>query len=257
MTDPARIHLVIPCFRESGRIGHFLPDLCREMQLCGGVQILVVEDGSQAEEARRMQGIVEALRSQFSCLLPVLVLSKNLGKGGAVYAGWYQHQGAEWLAFVDADGSCAASEVARLVAMTRAESKLSKPMPAFFASRIKMLGRRVDRLMKRHLLGRVYATLVSELLQVPVYDSQCGLKMVPRAAFEKVRDRLVVKDFAFDVELMVSLLDTGCEISEVPIHWHETPGGKVNLLKDSWRMARDVWRIRQRRGIWRGRCGGN
>jgi hypothetical protein len=141
--------------------------------------------------------------------------------------------------------------------MTRAESKLSKPMPAFFASRIKMLGRRVDRLLKRHLLGRVYATLVSELLQVPVYDSQCGLKMVPRAAFEKVRDRLVVKDFAFDVELMVSLLDTGCEISEVPIHWHETPGGKVNLLKDSWRMARDVWRIRQRRGIWRGRCGGN
>lgn len=116
-----------------------------------------------------------------------------------------------------------------------------------------MLGRHVDRLLKRHLLGRVYATLVSELLQVPVYDSQCGLKMVPRAAFEKVADRLVVKDFAFDVELMVALLDTDCEISEVPIDWHETPGGKVNLLKDSWRMAGDVWRIRQRRGIWRGR----
>jgi hypothetical protein len=111
--------------------------------------------------------------------------------------------------------------------------------------------------MKRHLLGRVYATLVSELLQVPVYDSQCGLKLVPRAAFEKVRDRLVVKDFAFDVELMVSLLDTGCEIREVPINWHETPGGKVNLLKDSWRMARDVWRIRQQRGIGRGKGGGN
>ena len=257
MTDSARIHLVIPCFRESGRIGRFLPDLCREMQHCGGVQILVVEDGSQAEEARRMQGIVEALMLQFSCLLPLLVLPENLGKGGAVYAGWRQHQDDDWLAFVDADGSCAASEVARLVAMTRSEPAASGEKSALFASRIKMLGRRVDRLLKRHLLGRVYATLVSELLQVPVYDSQCGLKLVPRAAFEKVADLLGVKNFAFDVELMVALLDTGCEISEVPIDWHETPGGKVNLLKDSWRMAGDVWRIRQRRGIWRERGGGN
>lgn len=245
MTDPARIHLVIPCFRESGRIGHFLPDLCQAMAGCGGVQILLVEDGSGQEETQRMQEIVEGLRGKFSCLLPLLTLPENVGKGGAVYAGWREHQGAEWLAFVDADGSCSASEVARLVEMTRTTSS------AIFASRIKMLGRQVDRLLKRHLLGRVYATLVSELLQVPVYDSQCGLKLVPRAAFEKVADRLEVKDFAFDVELMVALLDTGCQIREVPIDWHETPGGKVNLLRDSWRMARDVWRIRARRSIWR------
>ena len=103
---------------------------------------------------------------------------------------------------------------------------------------------------QRHLLGRVYATLVSELLAVPVYDSQCGLKLVPRAAFERVADRLEVRGFAFDVELMVALLDTGCAIQEVPIDWHEVPGGKVSLLRDSWRMARDVWRIRARRAVW-------
>jgi hypothetical protein len=110
-----------------------------------------------------------------------------------------------------------------------------------------MLGRRVDRLFKRHLLGRVYATMVSQLLRVPVYDSQCGLKIVPRAAFEKISNRLQVTGFAFDVELMVALLDTGCPIQEVPIDWQEIPGGKVNLIRDSWRMARDVWQIRSRR----------
>jgi glycosyltransferase involved in cell wall biosynthesis len=244
MTNEApSVHLVVPCYRESARIGAFLPELCFEMTKLGAVRVLVVEDGSDAKEAARMHRIVEDLRAQFPCLLPLMSLTENLGKGGAVYAGWREHGGAEWLAFVDADGACPAVEVARLLDMR-------EPGTALFASRIKMLGRRVDRLLKRHLLGRVYATLVSELLAVPVYDSQCGLKLVPRTAFERIAERLEVRGFAFDVELMVALLDTGCAIQEVPIDWHEVPGGKVSLLRDSWRMARDVWRIRTRRAVW-------
>jgi len=247
MTNEApSVHLVVPCYRESARIGAFLPELCAEMMKLGAVRVLVVEDGSDAGEAGRMRRIVDDLRAVHPCLLPLKSLPENLGKGGAVYAGWREHGGAEWLAFVDADGACPAVEVARLITMLSAPCSLR---PALFASRIKILGRRVERLLKRHLLGRVYATLVSEILKVPVYDSQCGLKLVPRVAFERIADRLEVRGFAFDVELMVALLDTGCAIQEVPIDWHEVPGGKVSLLRDSWRMARDVWRIRARRAV--------
>lgn len=234
------IHLVVPCFRESGRIGVFLPELCGTMQALGNVRVLVVDDGSGADEVRRMSDIVEDLRTKHDCLLPLKALPENLGKGGAVYAGWVDHGGADWLAFVDADGACPAAEVARLFLMTNDNT-------ALFASRVKMLGRRVDRLFKRHLLGRIYATLVSELLDIPVYDSQCGLKLVPRSAYERIADRLSIHGFAFDVDLMVTLLDSGCRIEEVPIEWHEIPGGKVRLLRDSWLMARDVMAIRARR----------
>jgi glycosyltransferase involved in cell wall biosynthesis len=237
MMTAESIHLVVPCFRESGRIGGFLPELCQAMQAMGGVRVLVVEDGSDADEEQCMNGIVEDLRAKYDCLLPLKVLPENLGKGGAVYAGWAEHGGADWLAFVDADGSCSASEVARLLKMTNGNT-------AIFASRVKMLGRRVERLFKRHLLGRIYATLVSEILHIPVYDSQCGLKMVPRRAYAQISNRLRVHGFAFDVELMVALLDTGCQIKEVPIDWHETPGGKVRLLRDSWLMALDILKIR-------------
>ena len=243
--EPPSVHLVVPCYRESARIGGFLPVLCQEMTELTGVRVLVVEDGSDPQEAERMRQIVDSLRTEFPCLLPLMTLPENLGKGGAVYAGWHKHGGAEWLAFVDADGSCTASEVARLLSLRQQGT-------ALFASRIKILGRRVERLLKRHLLGRVYATLVSELLAVPVYDSQCGLKLVPRAAYERIADRLQVKGFAFDVELMVALLKAGCAIDEVPIDWHEVPGGKVDLLRDSWRMALDVCRIRSNWGTVRG-----
>lgn len=240
----ASVHLVVPCFRESGRIGVFLPELCEAMTSLGGVRIQVVEDGSGPEEAAAMKAVVEGLRSSFPCLLPLKVLTENLGKGGAVYAGWADHGGAPWLGFVDADGSCSAREVERLVRLLPSSGS---PPCALFASRVKMLGRRVERLLKRHLLGRIYATLVSEMLDIPVYDSQCGLKLVPRPAFEKIAPGLQVKGFAFDVELMTALLDAGCEVVEVPVDWHETPGGKVRLLRDSWRMALDVWRIRNAR----------
>lgn len=242
-----KVHLVVPCYRESARIGSFLPELCALMDSIGAVDVLVVEDGSGAEEQRQMQQLITQWRAQYTCLREPLLLPDNLGKGGAIYAGWArpEAQEAEWLAFVDADGACSALEVARLIELARSGQHAGQ---ALFASRIKMLGRRVERYLKRHLLGRVYATLVSEILNIPVYDSQCGLKLVPRAAYERVAGSLQIRGFAFDVEMLVALLDSGTEVIEVPIHWQEIPGGKVRLIRDSLKMAKDVWAIRTRWG---------
>ncbi len=241
--DKADVLLVIPCFQESGRIGAFLPGLCAAMEADRGVSMLVVEDGGGAAEQERMSTLINGWRAEFPSLLPPLLLPENIGKGGAVYAGWQQGVGFKWLGFVDADGSCAPGEVVRMIAMARAEPA---PPRALFASRVKMLGRRIERQFKRHLLGRIYATMVSEVLHVPIYDSQCGLKLVPATAFEKVRHVLSVHGFAFDAELLLALLDSGCEVMEVPIDWHETPGGKIRLVRDAVRMAGDILRIRQR-----------
>lgn len=244
-TSNKKVLVVVPCWRESTRLPIFLTELCRKLSELQDIKILVVDDGSGAAECVATQRIVDKIRLHHPQLAPPLLLPENLGKGGAVYAGWKQHENAEWLAFVDADGSCSASETKRLIELAR--STPGTAPAALFASRVKMLGRQVDRQFKRHLMGRIYATLVSELLHIPVYDSQCGLKLVPRAAFEKISNRLSIKGFAFDADLLVNLLDAGQDVVEVPIDWHETPGGKIQLIRDSWRMFRDVLRIRGNR----------
>lgn len=250
--------LAIPCYRESRRLPEFLADLCTAFSSADEVAIQVVDDGSGAEEARALNAAVEALRGTCRHLLPMLALPQNLGKGGAVHAAWRAAgRAADWLAFVDADGSCSAAETRRLLQLARHQpgslasfgifpAADARPA-ALIASRVKMLGRHVDRQLKRHLIGRVYATLVSQLLHIPVYDSQCGLKVIPRVAFDAVEPGLQVQGFAFDIELIAALLDHGSPVVEVPIDWHEVPGGKVRLLRDSWRMARDVWSIRRTR----------
>lgn len=208
------------------------------------VSVQVVDDGSGAEEKAALQTLLTPLQEQFPCLKPALFLPQNLGKGGAIYAGWHTHENAEWLAFVDADGSCPAGEVKRLMELSQ---KAPDEVAGLFASRIKILGRNVQRLLRRHLIGRVYATIVSESLKIPVYDSQCGLKMVRRRAFEKIEPVLKLNGFAFDIELLTALLDSGAKVEEVPIDWHETPGSKLHLLRDSFRMFRDVLSVRRRR----------
>jgi dolichyl-phosphate beta-glucosyltransferase len=70
--------------------------------------------------------------------------------------------------------------------------------------------------------------------------------MMRRAAFEKIRPHQETVGFAFDVELCLLLLKFGFRVIEFPVDWRDVPGSKVNLLRDSWRMAREVFRIRRR-----------
>lgn len=245
MTGSKRLLIVIPCFHESERLPTFLDDLCRQWPASPATSILVVDDGSSPDEWERLQRLVMEKRLEYPQVREPLRLSQNIGKGGTVYAGWSKHEGEEWLAFVDADGACPAYEVRRLAEIAlRPESSAD----AIFASRVLMLGRKVERKWSRHLIGRVYATLVSELLKIPVYDSQCGLKFVRRSSFEAVQDRLKVMGFAFDVELLTLLLDSGQIVQEQPIDWHEVSGGKIHLVRDSMRMFRDILSIKKRRG---------
>ncbi len=241
---PATVHLVIPCYQESGRIGPFLTELCGVTRELGGVTIQVVEDGSDVAEAARMRDIITPLCQQHAHLLPPLFLPQNLGKGGAVYAGWDQAAPVDWLAFVDADGSCSAAEVANLIRRIRQQPS---PQTAVFASRWDQTSARVQRQWKRRLMGRIFGALVSTLLHIPIHDSQCGLKFVPRSAYQRIASGLRIHGFAFDVELLAALHDSGCAFEEAPIPWHETAGGHVHLIRDSFRMARDVLAIRKRR----------
>jgi glycosyltransferase involved in cell wall biosynthesis len=214
----AKILLVIPCYNESGRLGPFLSELCAAAELLGKISILVVEDGSDPEEQKRLSALVHATRQKYPFVREPLLLSSNLGKGGAVYAGWQAHQSEEWLGFVDADGACSAPETMRLARLLIAGQT---SVDAIFASRIQMLGHRIQRHLHRHIIGRIYATIVSILLDIPVHDSQCGLKFIRRSAHARVSPTLEVKDFGFDIELMAALTDSGAVIEEVPIDWHE------------------------------------
>ena len=235
--------LVIPHYNDAERLGPFLADLCK--RLPGHFEVLVSDDGSLESERSAMRRVVSEAQARLDEAGPqirdAVFTEKNTGKGGAVLRGWDAATEADVLMFADADGAVGVDEIVRAEAFFR-----SADYDALFANRVKMLGRSVERSLKRHLSGRVFATLVSNVAQVPAYDTQCGLKMLRRAAFEKIRPYQETVGYAFDVELCLLLLKFRFRVIEFPVDWRDVPGSKVSLLRDSWRMAWEVLRIRRR-----------
>lgn len=224
--------IIVPCFNECARFPATAADLARE---CPGALVVAVDDGSR-----------EPLRGEDAPGAILLAYPDNRGKGHAVRHGWdwvVRHRPeVDLLAFADADGAVCAREMRRLLGLA-AEAR-----PGLLAgSRVAMLGRSVRRRALRHYMGRVFATLLSLRLGLTVYDTQCGAKVVHRAAYLAVRERLVVDGFCFDAELIAQLLDAGFPVREEPVDWAEQGDSRVHLLRDSWRMLCELNRIQDHR----------
>jgi dolichyl-phosphate beta-glucosyltransferase len=236
---PILAHLVIPSYNEGNRLPDYLPRLSEALaDVPFQWRITIVDDGSREDHSRKMQDCVRRCGPRVAySRLPV-----NLGKGGAVYSGWDSARDSEWLGLLDADGSIPPYEVVRLLGMLGTGDSLD----ALFASRCKILGHTIQRSWLRHVGGRLFATLVAAATGIPVYDSQCGFKLIRRKSYEAIRSELRERRFAFDVELLVVLRSIGANVIEVPIDWFDVPGSKLHFVRDSAQMLAAVIGMRMR-----------
>ena len=120
-------------------------------------------------------------------------------------------------------------------------------------SRVKLMGREIERYARRHYLGRVFATAASLILRLPVYDTQCGAKVLRTT--ERLRTILQQPfraNWTFDVELLArfmwsdpaeSLPDPLRTIYEYPLPvWRDVGGSKLSVT-DYPRAATDLLTI--------------
>ena len=105
-----------------------------------------------------------------------------------------------------------------------------------FGSRIRKIGSRIERQNDRYLIGRVIATFISIILDIKVYDTQCGSKLFTRAISEELFEDEFISRWLFDVELFYRMiLHFGRETAlqkmiEIPLKlWVEKGDSKVKL----------------------------
>jgi glycosyltransferase involved in cell wall biosynthesis len=249
VTEP-RVVIIVPCYVEATRLtpAAFLDFLPARPWLT----LLFVDDGSHDGTLAVLERMAAARPEQ----VRVLRLEVNSGKAEAVRAGILQAARAEpdYVGFWDADLSTPIDAIDDFVALVRSRPDVDLAL----GSRVNLMGRDIRRSLARHYLSRVFATAASEALDLPVYDTQCGAKLI-RASGDvlSVFAQPFRSRWVFDVEILERYLalpvrDGGAprraRIYELPLQaWHEVPGSKLRTSDFLWSFVEvfGVWRRRR------------
>jgi dolichyl-phosphate beta-glucosyltransferase len=228
------LSIVIPAFNEEARLPPYLRSVLAYLERRDGPwEVIVVDDGSRDRTAAIVCDLARP-----SPLLRLIALRHNRGKGFAVRTGMLAATGSLRL-FCDADGATPILELSRL------EQAIATGADIAIGSRaISQADCRVEATLHRKILGTVYNALVRMLAVRGIRDTQCGFKLFTAPVADRLFRAQRLAGFGFDVELLFLAQRWGYDIREVPVNWHERPGGKVRLLRDSARMLGDLFRVR-------------
>ena len=97
----------------------------------------------------------------------------------------------------------------------------------------------------RHLIGRVFNSLVKFTVLPGLQDTQCGFKAFRGEIADRLFQLQTLDGWSFDAEILFIALRLGIKIQEVPITWYYKPGTRLHFLKDSFKMASDLLTIRR------------
>jgi dolichyl-phosphate beta-glucosyltransferase len=241
--------IVVPCYNEARRlpVDAFRAFIAYEHRL----RCIFVDDGSTDETRHVLSRLVAESPDRFQ----MIVQSGNRGKADAVRVGMLRAfaSGGRYAGYWDADLATPLSEIPRFIDLLDAHPNRE----ICFGSRVQLLGREIHRRPFRHYVGRLFATVASLAVGLPVYDTQCGAKLfrvspAMRALFAEP----FLGRWTFDVEIIARLTQQCAGEQRHPSdliyelaldEWRDIDGSKVHAL-DFFAALIELGRIRRRYG---------
>jgi dolichyl-phosphate beta-glucosyltransferase len=222
--------IIIPCYNEEQRI--VLDDFRACLKAQPEISFCFVNDGSSDGTDK----ILNVFEAEFPERVKALHLKVNGGKAEAIRQGVHfvqKWKPFELIGYFDCDLSAPLSEINHLAE----ELKRTGAFSICFGSRIALMGRRIQRRNLRHYLGRVFATLASTLLRMPIYDTQCGAKLFKPELCEVLFKKPFITRWFFDVEMLFRLTrgfgreKANAMLVECPLfEWVEKKGSKLKVF---------------------------
>jgi len=185
--------IVIPCYNEASRLPY--AEFEQYLHENPSVLLLFVNDGSKDNTSTVLQSLQFSFENARVLDLPI-----NKGKAGAVREGFLfalANFSPAHIGYFDADLATPLYEIQRFLTYFEANTNLEMVV----GSRVQRMGAEIDRDTKRHIFGRVFATLASFTLILPIYDTQCGAKMFKSSLAAKVFEEPFSSKWLFDVEI--------------------------------------------------------
>ena len=238
----SKIAIVVPCYNEYGRLPK--TDFVSFLEKHPSAHICFVNDASTDCTQVLLETIAELCKGQIT----ILKNDTNQGKARSVRNGilhCHDHQVAPFLAYLDADLATSLEECYSLADALKGDKEF------VFASRILKIGSVVERRFSRFLFGRIIATFISNILDIKVYDTQCGCKAFKAELSKLLFEKPFISKWLFDVELFSRMLchygkDVALnKMEEIPVkRWVDQGASKVKLSY-FFRLWYDLYLIRK------------
>ncbi len=237
-----KICIIIPCYNEEKRLdldvfSQFITKSKNDLTFC------FVNDGSSDRTAK--------ILAQFAATNDKAIFvdqEKNQGKAAAIRTGMrevYNKYEFDLYGYWDADLATPLEEIDFFTEKIKNNANIL----FVIGSRINRLGADVKRAWYRHILGRLFATVASICLKIPVYDTQCGAKLISNKIVRELFEEKFISYWIFDIELIFRFKNTGHGIDciyEQPVEtWHDIGGSKLRLLdflKAPLELIRIYWK---------------
>ena len=228
------ISVIMPAYNEGAQIFNNIKETAKTFEEFGcKYEIVVVDDGSRDntyEEARRA---ADALKN-----ITIIQNRENYGKGRASKKGFRYAKG-EYVVFLDSDMDLHPAQIETFFDIMRLDDADvvigSKRHP----------NSELEYPTHRRVVSAVYFFLIKILFGLPIRDTQTGLKLFKRQVLEKVFPKILVKKFAYDLELLVLAHHFGYKIAEAPVvmkfkrdSWHRIG---IKSILDTWLDTMAIW----------------
>jgi glycosyltransferase involved in cell wall biosynthesis len=232
----------MPAYNEEKLIRQSIERTAHALAGCD-YELIVVDDGSTDNTYELATSLLDTYER-----LRVIRKRRNRGKGVALRTG-FAHSSGQLVAFLDADLELPPEQIwvlwktmgetgadAVIGSKLHPDSELAYPW-------------------YRRVISNVYYLMVRTLFELPLRDTQTGIKLFRREVLESVFHRIPSSRFAFDIGLLVGAYRCGYIIAEAPVTVNYSKGhsGAANLENIS-RMWWDTLRIYYHASFWKWLC---
>lgn len=211
MTQPIQLSVLLPAYNEAERLRVNLFEVLKTLDEASTeadahpFELILVDDGSSDDTAGIARGV-----AQRDARVRVVSYAPNAGKGAALQRGFEVSRG-NLVAFLDADLDLHPRLLLDLLQVMRAQNADvvigSKRHPASH----------VDYPVLRRIYSAAYFALTQLLFNLPVHDTQTGIKLFRREVLESAFPRMQARQYAFDLELLALANLAGARIAEAPV----------------------------------------
>lgn len=218
-----RLSLVVPAYKQEKSIAKDLKNLSNILSILAiDYEIIVVVDGFLDKTTQNAESVNNKN-------IKVLGYEKNAGKGFAIKYGISEAAG-EVIGFIDAGMDIDPSEISIMLNIMEWNDA-----DIVVGSKLHPQSK-IDYPTVRKILSWGYRALTYVLFGFKVRDTQVGLKIFRKNVAKEVFSRIVVKSFAFDIEVLAVAYELGyTKIFEAPV--------KINFRGASSITSKSFWNI--------------